>query len=48
MRCVGEAVARFAEDGLRPLRAVRFATVLDFELDAETEAAIWAPTAARN
>ncbi|MGZ6080600.1 MAG: CCA tRNA nucleotidyltransferase, partial [Myxococcaceae bacterium] len=40
VRCVGAAVERFGEDGLRPLRAIRFATVLDFELDAETEAAI--------
>jgi tRNA nucleotidyltransferase (CCA-adding enzyme) len=34
------AAERFGEDGLRPLRAVRFATVLEFELEAETEAAI--------
>jgi tRNA nucleotidyltransferase (CCA-adding enzyme) len=40
VRCVGDAVARFGEDGLRPLRAVRFATVLDFELDAATASAI--------
>ncbi|MGZ6060515.1 MAG: CCA tRNA nucleotidyltransferase, partial [Myxococcaceae bacterium] len=40
VRCVGVAAERFGEDGLRPLRAVRFATVLDFELDPETEAAI--------
>jgi len=40
VRCVGVAADRFGEDGLRPLRAVRFATVLDFELDPETEAAI--------
>jgi tRNA nucleotidyltransferase (CCA-adding enzyme) len=40
VRCVGDAVARFAEDGLRPLRAVRFATVLDFLLAPATEAAI--------
>jgi tRNA nucleotidyltransferase (CCA-adding enzyme) len=40
VRCVGEAVARFGEDGLRPLRAVRFATVLEFDLDSATEAAI--------
>src|SRR5215831_17450093 len=39
VRCVGVPADRFAEDGLRPLRAVRFATVLDFELDPETEAA---------
>jgi tRNA nucleotidyltransferase (CCA-adding enzyme) len=40
VRCVGVAAERFGEDGLRPLRAVRFATVLAFELDPETEAAI--------
>jgi tRNA nucleotidyltransferase (CCA-adding enzyme) len=40
VRCVGEAKARFGEDGLRPLRAVRFATVLDFDLEPGTEAAI--------
>jgi tRNA nucleotidyltransferase (CCA-adding enzyme) len=40
VRCVGVAAERFGEDGLRPLRAVRFATVLDFELDPETESAI--------
>jgi tRNA nucleotidyltransferase (CCA-adding enzyme) len=40
VRCVRKAFDRFSEDGLRPLRAVRFATVLDFELEAETEQAI--------
>jgi tRNA nucleotidyltransferase (CCA-adding enzyme) len=40
VRCVGVAAERFGEDGLRPLRAVRFATVLDFALEPETEAAI--------
>lgn len=40
IRCVGRAEARFGEDGLRPLRAVRFAAVLQFALDAETAAAI--------
>lgn len=40
IRCVGSAVSRFTEDGLRPLRAVRFAAVLGFALDPETEAAI--------
>jgi tRNA nucleotidyltransferase (CCA-adding enzyme) len=40
VRCVGVAAERFGEDGLRPLRAVRFATVLEFELDPETAAAI--------
>ena len=40
IRCVGNATERFAEDGLRPLRAVRFAAVLGFALDPATEAAI--------
>jgi tRNA nucleotidyltransferase (CCA-adding enzyme) len=40
VRCVRDALARFREDGLRTLRAVRFATVLDFALDPATEAAI--------
>ncbi|HET9452140.1 MAG TPA: [cytidine(C)-cytidine(C)-adenosine (A)]-adding enzyme [Aggregicoccus sp.] len=40
IRCVGDAHARFSEDGLRPLRAVRFAAVLGFTLDPATEAAI--------
>ncbi|HZI03258.1 MAG TPA: [cytidine(C)-cytidine(C)-adenosine (A)]-adding enzyme, partial [Archangium sp.] len=33
VRCVGSAIERFSEDGLRPMRAVRFAAVLDFTLD---------------
>jgi tRNA nucleotidyltransferase (CCA-adding enzyme) len=40
VRCVRDAMERFSEDGLRPLRAVRFATVLDFALEPATEAAI--------
>jgi tRNA nucleotidyltransferase (CCA-adding enzyme) len=40
LRCVGEADSRFGEDGLRPLRAVRFASVLRFEIDPPTLAAI--------
>ncbi len=40
LRAVGDAVARFTEDGLRVMRAVRFAAQLEFELDATTEAAI--------
>jgi len=40
IRCVGLPEARFGEDGLRALRAVRFATVLEFELDPATERAI--------
>ncbi len=40
IRCVGEPAARFGEDGLRTLRAVRFAAVLEFDIDPATEAAI--------
>ena len=39
IRCVGEPRARFAEDALRMLRAVRFAAKLGFELDGATLAA---------
>ena len=40
LRAVGDAVARFGEDGLRVMRAVRFAAQLDFALEPATEAAI--------
>lgn len=40
LRTVGEASARFGEDGLRVLRAARFVATLEFALEAETEAAI--------
>lgn len=40
LRAVGTAVDRFTEDGLRVMRAVRFAAQLEFELDPDTEAAI--------
>lgn len=40
VRCVRSALERFLEDGLRPMRAVRFATVLGFEIEPGTEAAI--------
>jgi len=40
VRCVGKPADRFAEDHLRMLRAVRFASVLDFSLEPETAAAI--------
>jgi tRNA nucleotidyltransferase/poly(A) polymerase len=40
IRCVGRAAERFAEDGLRPLRAVRFAAQLGFTLEEETRNAI--------
>ncbi len=34
--CVGSPSERFQEDGLRALRAVRFATVLDFDIEPKT------------
>jgi putative nucleotidyltransferase with HDIG domain len=40
IRCVGKPEERFAEDGLRPMRAVRFAAQLGFNLEKETLAAI--------
>jgi len=40
IRCVGNPTERFAEDGLRPLRAVRFAAQLAYTLEAGTLAAI--------
>ncbi|HYH96030.1 [cytidine(C)-cytidine(C)-adenosine (A)]-adding enzyme [Hyalangium sp.] len=38
--CVRNALERFSEDGLRPMRAVRFAAVLGFTLEPATRAAI--------
>ena len=40
IRTIGEPAKRFAEDKLRMLRAVRFAARFDFEIEAETLAAI--------
>ncbi|MFY9341792.1 MAG: HD domain-containing protein [Planctomycetota bacterium] len=40
LRAVGDPCARFAEDGLRVLRAARFRATLGFELDPATAAAI--------
>lgn len=40
IRAVGVARDRFLEDGLRPMRAVRFASTLGFGLDARTHEAI--------
>lgn len=40
VKTVGNAKTRFEEDSLRILRAVRFATILDFKLDKETRDAI--------
>ena len=40
IRAVGDPDRRFNEDGLRILRALRFASVLDFTIEAETAASI--------
>jgi len=40
IRSVGKPEERFSEDGLRPLRALRFASQLGFSLDGELRAAI--------
>ncbi|HEU4577857.1 MAG TPA: hypothetical protein VFS67_06365 [Polyangiaceae bacterium] len=40
LRAVGEPARRFAEDGLRVLRAARFIATLEFELDPVTASAI--------
>ncbi len=36
VRAIGDPARRFAEDRLRMLRAVRFATVLDYQIDKKT------------
>lgn len=36
LRCVGDPDLRFREDGLRVLRALRFASVLDFSIEKST------------
>ena len=40
IRCVGAPSVRFGEDALRILRALRFSSVLGFEIDQETKIAI--------
>ncbi|NBF38846.1 MAG: HD domain-containing protein [Spirochaetes bacterium] len=40
VRAIGEPAERFSEDGLRVMRAIRFATQLEFSLDAATREAI--------
>src|SRR4030095_8739339 len=36
VRAIGDPAQRFAEDRLRMLRAVRFATLLDYQIDSQT------------
>lgn len=40
IRAVGDAKTRFEEDGLRILRTIRFASVLDFEIENDTANAV--------
>jgi poly(A) polymerase len=48
VRAIGDPAQRFAEDRLRMLRAVRFATVLDFQIDKKTWDALVANAASIN
>ena len=41
IRGVGDAAARFDEDALRIMRAVRFSAQLDFEIEEETKKAVY-------
>ena len=40
IRCVGTPVVRFREDALRVMRALRFSSTLDFDIEAETAAGL--------
>jgi len=40
IKCVGDPMERFAEDGLRCLRACRFASTLEFNIENDTHTAI--------
>ena len=41
IKCVGNPDERFSEDGLRILRALRFSSALDFEIERETAHSIY-------
>ncbi|TGK35508.1 [cytidine(C)-cytidine(C)-adenosine (A)]-adding enzyme [Leptospira gomenensis] len=40
IRTIGDPIGRFTEDGLRPIRGIRFVSSLGFTLESKTEAAI--------
>lgn len=40
IKCVGDPMQRFEEDGLRILRAIRFATQLNFSIEEKTKSAL--------
>ena len=40
IKCIGNPITKFNEDALRILRCIRFATVLDFKIDGDTEKAL--------
>src|SRR5215469_4952823 len=48
VRAIGDPAKRFAEDRLRMLRGVRFATVLDYQIDNQTWEALAANAASIN
>src|SRR6266576_2902931 len=48
VRAIGDPARRFAEDRLRMLRAVRFATVLDYQIDQQTWDALVADASSIN
>src|SRR5256714_5407086 len=48
VRAIGHPASRFSEDRLRMLRAVRFATVLDYQIDNQTWDALVASAASIN
>lgn len=39
IRTIGDPISRFSEDGLRPIRGIRFASTLGFRLEVKTEQA---------
>ncbi len=41
IKCVGQPSQRFGEDGLRVIRALRFASVLGFSIDQQTEESVF-------